>query len=189
MLAIFSIRTGRSRRTNGSPAGQTNLRDSKLHGDADETLDLLEAKQVLARFKLHRAFRHAVEAADIAAIGDANPEIVVDAPEAIDERRHCEALMGDGNKVRRRRGALPKEILLHLLNDEFLGVGRTEIEPILIHEHLQMLHPTLPGFLRNVVVNALTEGVSFERNLVETFGFLLQFDAENTVRSSSHRYF
>ncbi len=49
-----------------------------------------------------------------------------------------------------------------------------------------MLNPTFPGFLGNVVVDALTERVTFERDFVETFGFFLQLHAEDTVRNSSH---
>ena len=70
----------------GFAAGDAELADSQTHGDAHEALDLFESQNLAALHELHAGFRHAVEAADIAAIGDADAQVVVDAAEGIDER-------------------------------------------------------------------------------------------------------
>ena len=67
-------------------AGQSQLVDAQLRDDANESLDLLERENFVARLELHVFVRHAVEAADIAAIGDADPQIGVHAAERVDER-------------------------------------------------------------------------------------------------------
>jgi hypothetical protein len=46
--------------------------------------DLLERKQAPYRQKLGAGFGHAVEAADIAAVSDADTKVGVNAPERID---------------------------------------------------------------------------------------------------------
>jgi len=58
------------------------LRDHDPH----KPLDLLEMEDLAARPELHRLLRHAVEAAQIAAIGHAHAQIVVNPTEAVDQR-------------------------------------------------------------------------------------------------------
>src|SRR4051812_5448167 len=58
-------------------------------------------------------------------------------------------------KVRRQRGAFAEEILFHLLEQKILRFFRTKIEPVLVHQHLHVLHPHLPRLFRNVLVDAL----------------------------------
>ena len=53
--------------------------------DAHEALDLFEVQNLAALHELHARLRHAVEAADVAAIGDADAQVVVHAAEGIDE--------------------------------------------------------------------------------------------------------
>ena len=60
-------------------AGHTQLIDSQPHGDAREPLDLFEAQDLAARNELDAFLRHAIEAADIAAVGDTDPQIGMDA--------------------------------------------------------------------------------------------------------------
>ena len=87
MAASFAISTGRSRRTSGSPPVTRSLVMPSRDGDAREPLDLLECQHLAARDELHALFGHAVEAADVAAVRDADAQVVVDAAEGVDERR------------------------------------------------------------------------------------------------------
>ena len=77
----------RSCRTSGSPPVSRSLLHAQLRHDADEALDLLERQNLAPRLEAHVLGRHAVEAADVAAIGDADPQIGVHAAEAVDQRR------------------------------------------------------------------------------------------------------
>ena len=56
------------------------------HGGADEALDFLEAQDLGAVHELHAFFGHAVEAADVAAVGYADAQVIVDTAETVDER-------------------------------------------------------------------------------------------------------
>ncbi len=61
-------------------AGDPQLGDAQLYRHAHEPLDLFETSaDSRAVHELHALFRHAVEAADIAAVRDADPQIVVHA--------------------------------------------------------------------------------------------------------------
>src|SRR5687767_2896575 len=66
-------------------ASETNLADAQPRCDARETRHLLKAENVLFRPELHR-FRHAVIASDITPVGNADPQVVVQAAESIDKR-------------------------------------------------------------------------------------------------------
>ena len=90
--------------------------------------------------------------------------------------------------VRRQGSAFTEEILLHLLEQKLLRLGGSEIQPILVHEHLHVLDPHLPGVFRNVVVDALAQWMTFERYLIEAHHIALKFDAENLVRSLGNRF-
>jgi hypothetical protein len=63
-------------------AGDAEL-DAQPHGDAREALDLLEAQDLARARRTPRPLRHAVEAADVAAVGDADAQVVVNAAEAL----------------------------------------------------------------------------------------------------------
>ena len=65
-------------------AGQPNLVDSQRHGDAGNPLDLLEAQQGGPRLKPH-LLGHAIDAADVAAVGHADPQVVVGPSPRVDE--------------------------------------------------------------------------------------------------------
>ena len=67
-------------------AGQADLVDAQRRRHADEVGDLLEGEQ-LGPVHEDDFLRHAVGAAEVAAIGDADAQVVVDAAEGIDEWR------------------------------------------------------------------------------------------------------
>jgi len=60
--------------------------------------------------------------------------------------------------------AIAEEVLLHLLEEEFLRFRVAEVQPVLVHEHLHVLEPQLPRLFRDVLVDALSERVPFEGN-------------------------
>ena len=86
MAASCSISTGRSRRTSGSPPVTRSLLIPSP--TATRTKRSISSKVRISRavHELHVRLRHAVEAADVAAVGDADAQIVVHAAEGIDER-------------------------------------------------------------------------------------------------------
>src|ERR1039457_3725531 len=59
-------------------AGDSQFRHAERHGDAYKPLDLLKGEDLAPIHELDALFRHTVKAADIAAVGDADPQIVVD---------------------------------------------------------------------------------------------------------------
>ena len=65
-------------------AGQADLVDAQRRGDPDEAGDLLEGEQ-LALVQEDDFLRHAVGAAEVAAVGDADAQVVVDAAEGVDQ--------------------------------------------------------------------------------------------------------
>ena len=65
-----------------------SLRDPQRNRDAHEAFDFLKRQDFLARLELHALFRHAIKAADIAAVRDADAQVVVDAAESVDKRSH-----------------------------------------------------------------------------------------------------
>jgi hypothetical protein len=67
-------------------SGDAKLGDSQPHGHANEPFDLLKRENFAAIHELHAVFRHAVEAADIAAVGYADAKVVMCSAECIDER-------------------------------------------------------------------------------------------------------
>ena len=69
----------------GFTAGEADLVDPERGGDPDEALDFLEGQEFSAREEADR-LRHAVEvAANITAVGDADPQVVVDPAEGVNE--------------------------------------------------------------------------------------------------------
>ena len=89
MAASISTNCGRSARTSGSPPVSRSSSHAQLRHDAHEAGDLLERENLVARQEPHVLVRHAVEAADIAAVGDADPQARVHAAERVDQRRMC----------------------------------------------------------------------------------------------------
>jgi len=65
--------------------GDPQLDDPQPRGDAREALDLLEIQDLAALDELDVVLGHAVEAADVAAVGDADAQVVVEA--AVANRR------------------------------------------------------------------------------------------------------
>src|SRR5258708_2411277 len=97
------------------------------------------------------------------------------------------ALRLSGHKIGGQRRAFPEEILVHLLDEEFLRLRRAQVEPVLIHEHLHVLHPEFPGFLRDVVVYFLPQRMAFERDFVQPFHLFLELHAEHFARAGTNR--
>ena len=64
--------------------GQPQLADTHARGDAHKAGDFLEGQNLLARTELD-ILGHAVEAADIAAVGDADPQVIVESSEGINK--------------------------------------------------------------------------------------------------------
>ena len=72
-------------------AREPNLVNALRHADANEALDLLEGQDVFARRIFRRFFRHAVEAADVAAIRHTDAQTVMQTAEIVDERHFAYA--------------------------------------------------------------------------------------------------
>src|SRR5262249_59112816 len=70
------------------PAGEAEFVDPQRRGHADEVGDLLEGEQ-FAPVEEHHLLRHAVDAAEVAAVRHADAQVVVSAAEGVDERVHA----------------------------------------------------------------------------------------------------
>ena len=80
----FSTNFGRSRRHQWFAPSQPHLIDPQRHRHAGDPLDFLERQQIRSRQEPY-VLRHAVDAADIAAVGDADPQVVVRPSPRVDE--------------------------------------------------------------------------------------------------------
>src|SRR5437870_3619650 len=87
-------------------------------------------------------------------------------------------LLGGWHVLLGGRYSFSKEILLHLLDDDFLIFAPRRIQPVLIQQHLAEFCPRVPRLLRDVLVDFLAQ-LSIKRRLVQSREFLLKFDAEN----------
>src|SRR5579884_2209448 len=83
------------------------------------------------------------------------------------QRQRTDSVSARRNISGRQSRAFPEEELLHLLQQKLLRLGVPQVEPVLVHDHLHALHPQLPGFLRDLLVDALAERVAFEWDFVE----------------------
>src|SRR5664280_529001 len=63
----------------------------------------------------------------------------------------------------------------------------TEVEPVLVHDHLHVLDPHLPGFLGNVLVDLLAQRMALERHFVHAFHLALELHAEDFARPGWNR--
>ena len=90
--------------------------------------------------------------------------------------------MRRGHIFLRRRGAFPKEELLHLMNDHFLILLARRIQPVFVEQHLAVLCPLGPGLLRYVLIDFLSE-FAVERRLGKPRQLLFQFRAEDSMFS------
>src|SRR5271167_2369228 len=96
---------------------------------------------------------------------------------------------GLGRHVSRGQGrALAEEKLLQVLDQDLLVLRAGGIQPVLVEHHLAVLAPHLPGFLRNVLVDAAAE-LGVEGRLVEARHLALELHAEDLAlaRSFGHR--
>ena len=92
-----------------------------------------------------------------------------------------------GTKSGGKRRPFTEEVLFHLFEQEFLVLALAQVEAVLVHDHLHLLDPQLPGLLGDVIEDALAERVVVERPLVETFHLLLKLDAEHLPGAVSPR--
>jgi hypothetical protein len=90
-------------------------------------------------------------------------------------------LVGGGYIFLRKLAAAAEEEVIHLFDEELLGFAGPGLEAVLVEEHLLALHPLVPGFLADILVDFLSE-VRVERWLVETLHFSFVSCAENHVR-------
>jgi hypothetical protein len=74
------------------------------------------------------------------------------------------------NVSRRRSRPFAEEKLFHLLGDKFLSFLGGGSQAILVDEHPQIVHPAIPGFLRDMVVYPLAQFTA-PRGLLETWKF------------------
>ena len=88
-------------------AGEAHLVHAEvLHADADESHDLIHAHQLVLLQELHAHLRHAVGAAEIAEVGEGDPEVVRGAAESVDEPRDVRAAISGevrGGRIHRSR--------------------------------------------------------------------------------------
>src|ERR1035441_251302 len=87
------------------------------------------------------------------------------------------------DEVGRQLCALAEEVLVHLLEKEFLRLGCAEVEPVLIYDHLHVLDPHLPRFLGDVVEDFLRHRMALERDFVHALHFFLELHAEDLARA------
>src|SRR4051812_33696844 len=69
------------------------------------------------------------------------------------------ALRGGRLVVRRQLRAFAEEELLRLIEEDLVRLLGAAPEPVLVHDHLEMLEPQLPGVLRDAFVDALAQVV------------------------------
>src|ERR1039457_349801 len=87
------------------------------------------------------------------------------------------------NEVGWQLRALAEEILVHLFEEEFLGLGGAEVEPVLVHDHLHVLNPHLPRFFGDVVEDFLAQGMPLERDFVHALHLFLELHTKDLARS------
>src|SRR5690606_19325653 len=81
-------------------AGHADLADAEPGRDAREPFDLLEAQDLRARHELNIVFRHAVETANIAAIGNADAQVVVQPAEGVGQSHFTASMRSSGRSAR-----------------------------------------------------------------------------------------
>src|SRR6266851_835202 len=78
--------------------------------------------------------------------------------------------------VGRQRRALAEEVLLRLVEKDLVRLLASPGEPVLVHDHLEMLQPHLPRLLRDAVVDPLPQLVG-ERLVFQAGQLALELDA------------
>ena len=96
--ASIATSRGRSLRSSGSPPVRRTLSTPEVDEDVDEPADLLEREDVLPGQPDVLLLRHAVVAAQVAAVGDGEPQV----PERTAERSSTEVTAGSVTAGRRR---------------------------------------------------------------------------------------
>ena len=97
------------------------------------------------------------------------------------QRPQRNVLLRGGNVLLRHRAAIGEEERLHLLDEELLGLRRPGLKAIFVEQHLLALNPLVPGCLRDILEDLLTE-IGIERGLFETLHLLLVANAKNGGR-------
>src|SRR3954470_23043356 len=78
--------------------------------------------------------------------------------------------------VRRELRAFAEEELLHVMHDDLLRLLVRWVEAVFVDDHLGVLAPQPPRFLRDGLVDAVAQ-LAIERRLVEPGQLLAQLDA------------
>ena len=73
-------------------------------------------------------------------------------------------------RIQEEEQSLRRRKTFHLLSDKFLSFLGGGSQAILVNEHPQMVHPLIPGFLRDIVVYPLAQFTA-PRGLLETWKF------------------
>ena len=95
--------------------------------------------------------------------------------------------LGFGRDVSfRRRCAFTEEIAFHLLRKIFACLRVGKVEAVLVDNHRLQPDPALPGFLRHIFENTLTQR-TWVRRTIQTFRFVSQLDALNHSRHVDFR--
>src|SRR5437588_7781219 len=81
----------------------------------------------------------------------------------------------------RRGRAFAKEVLLHVLHNNFLVLPIGRIQTVLVEDHLAMFAPGAPCLRGNLIVDALAE-FGVERWLIQSGQFALELEAINHAR-------
>src|SRR5882724_7461318 len=98
----------------------------------------------------------------------------------------CSALRLRRHEIGGQLRTLAEEVAVHLLDQKFLCLCGAEVEPILIHEHLHVLHPHFPRVLGDTLVDFLSKRVAFERDFVQAFQLLLKLHAKHLARAGTN---
>ena len=101
LRAIMRISSGRSRRKQRLAAGETHAIDARAREHVDERAHLLELQDVVPRQPHVLGFGHAVAAAQIAAVGDRQPQIF---------QRPAEQIANHRFRPRSRRSGIGKAV-------------------------------------------------------------------------------
>ena len=94
------IRIGKALANQGFATGEAQFRYAVRGRDVGYALNFFKAENLFACLKLHAFFRHAIEAADVAAVGDADAQAIVQASESVAEFRHKASIRSIGRSAR-----------------------------------------------------------------------------------------
>lgn len=98
-----------------------------------------------------------------------------------DPFQFCDALLRRWDVFLREGRAFAEEELLHLLNEELLGLGSPRLKPVFVEEHFLVVDPLAPRRLGDILVDFLSE-FRVERGLVEALHLLFVTNTKYCMR-------